>query len=81
LTARTVLAVGLAKAEVRENAKYTMDEILRKHFSGERISQNLGSFFLKFLEFGFRPQKGVWGMNAGGNFLDFWRGLLKKKDY
>jgi len=61
-----------------------MDEILRKHFSGDRISQNLGKFFLRCFGFGFRLQKGVWGMNAGGNFFDFWRGgqrgkYLKKK--
>jgi hypothetical protein len=31
-----------AKTEVRENAKYTADSVLRKQFSGERISQNLG---------------------------------------
>jgi len=47
-----------------------------KLFSGERIfrfaSANL---FLDFV----RPQKGVWGMNAGGLNLIFWRGRLSKK--
>ncbi|OGN19307.1 MAG: hypothetical protein A3F25_00615 [Candidatus Yanofskybacteria bacterium RIFCSPHIGHO2_12_FULL_45_19b] len=27
--------------------------------------------------FGFRPQKGVWGMNAGGLLEFFWRSILK----
>jgi len=27
-------------------------------------------------EFGFRPQKGVWGMNVGGILFEIWRLLL-----
>jgi hypothetical protein len=50
-----------------------MDEILRKHFSGERISQNLGYNFLKFggISFWFPRAGGVWG---GMRAELFWAG-------
>jgi len=56
-----------------------MDSVLRKHFSGDMDLQNRGYFFKKVFVFGFRPQKGVWGMNAGGNFFGFWRGGQEEK--
>jgi hypothetical protein len=43
-------------------------------------SQNLGYYFQKeFLNVDSASQKGVWGMNAGRNFLVFWvNGQLEK---
>jgi len=57
---------------------FNSDEAKRKnYFLGKRIfrfaSANL---FLNFV----RPQKGVWGMNAGGLNFIFWRGRLLKKE-
>jgi len=54
-----------------------VDEVLPKLFSGGKDLAKLRlNLFLYFV----RPQKGVWGMNAGG-LLDFWRsGLAIQKD-
>jgi hypothetical protein len=52
-----------------------MDEILRKQFSGERISQNFGKFFFEIRRgfgFGFRAQEGS-GEECARSF--FGRGL------
>jgi hypothetical protein len=47
-----------------------VDSVLPKLFSGGKDLAKLRlNLYLHFV----RPQKGVWGMNAGG-LLDFWRG-------
>jgi len=57
---------------VRENAKYKADEVLRKQFSGKRISQNFGKYFLKFggvLDLDSARRKGLGGNARGASFF------------
>ena len=51
-----------------------MDSILRNNFLGKGFAKPRLIFWREF-EFGFRPQKGVWGMNAGG-ILGFFGGKI-----
>jgi len=53
---------------------FNSDSVLRKLFSGDMdFRKTETNLFLDFV----RPQKGVWGMNAGGLNLIFWRWRLK----
>ena len=67
-----------AEAEVRGNAKYTMDEILRKLFPGTGFRKTETDFFEKFFGLGFRPAGGC-GRNAGR--ISFLAGGQRKRDY
>jgi hypothetical protein len=50
--------------ESAENAKYTMDSVLRSNFAVGRIRKTETDFFEKFFGLGFRPAGGC-GRNAG----------------
>ena len=65
-----------AKAEVRENAKYAADSILRSNFAGGRIRKTEANFLKSFLGLFSAPQDGAGGMRA--EILEvFWWGRLK----
>ena len=49
---------------------FNSDSVLRKLFSGDVDFRKTETNFFGEFGFGFRPQKGVWGMNAGG--ILFW---------
>jgi len=56
---------------------FNSDSVLRKLFSGDMdFRKTETNLFLDFV----RPQKGVWGMNAGGLNLIFWRWRLSKRN-
>jgi hypothetical protein len=65
-----------AKAEVRENAKYTMDSVLRSNFAGGRIRKTETNVFEIRRDLGFRPAGGC-GRNAGR--ISFFGGRANKK--
>ncbi len=67
-----------AKAEVRENAKYTMDSVLRSNFAGGRIRKTETDFLKSFFGWAFAPQEGAGGMR-GGFFFGFLGGRNKIK--
>jgi hypothetical protein len=65
-----------AEAEVRENAKYTMDSVLRSNFAGGRIRKTETDFFEKFFGLGLPPRRRV-REECGADFF-FWRAGIKK---
>jgi len=66
-----------AKAEVRENAKYTMDSVLRSNFAGGRIRKT-ETDFLKVFWVWFPPRRRV-REECGGGFRNFWRAGMEIK--
>ncbi len=64
-----------ARAEVRENAKYTTDSVLRNNFAGGRIRKTETDFLKSFFGWAFAPQEGAGGMRGGGS--DFLAGGTK----
>jgi hypothetical protein len=58
-----------AEAEVRENAKYTMDSVLRSNFAVGRIRKTETDFLKSFLGWASAPQEGAGGMRGGFLFL------------
>jgi len=60
---------GSARKDIRAVWRgFNSDSVLPKLFSGDWIFAKPRLIFSGKFEFGFRPQKGVWGMNAGGLF-------------
>jgi len=58
-----------------------MDSVLRKLFSGKGFRKTKTNVFeiRRGFGFGFRPQKGVWGINAGGILFGFSAGRAMDK--
>src|SRR3989344_5809661 len=72
---RTFFFLGFCPPSIRAVWRgFNADSGLRKLFSGDfDFRKTETNLFLNFA----RPQKGVWGMNAGGLLEFFWRSILK----
>jgi hypothetical protein len=69
-----------AEAEVRENAKYTADSVLRSSFAGGGFAKPRLSFLKSFLGLFSAPQEGAGGMR-GGNSFGFLAGATGKNTH
>ena len=63
--------------EMSRSVKWT--KFCKNYFLGKGFCKTSANLFWRRFGFGFRPQKGVWGMNAGGFRNSFSAGLARTK--
>jgi len=61
------------------NSKTNEPKFWQNYFLGKGFFALPRLIFSGEFGFGFRPQKGVWGMNAGGKLFEIWRLLKNQK--